>query len=422
MDIVFIKNENDYYEYKKLKPVHYYRNKKVKFICKKCGKESTKNFVNLTLDFICTTCNLHKVMIKEETQNKRKETCRKIYGYDNPMQAQEIKDKLYKTNIERYGSPIFAKTELFIKKSKQTCNEKYGCDWHTQNEEIKNKAKITCKEHYGTEYYFQSNECKEKQKEKFKELYGEEYTNNFQIPEIKEKIKETLKEKYGVEHPMYSEEIKTKMKNTVSLKYGVDNYIKSNEYKTEQYNKWLYNYKIKLAQRNLEFVNRNDTIITLKCKKCNNTFKYSFTGLNGLLQKYQENFCPICSREYKHQTTTSNLEKEFQDYINSITTNYEIYKNNRTILEGKELDVYIPDLKLAFEFDGTYWHADPRFYNENDIIKNNTANEIWKRDKNKDVLCENKNIKLIRIKEYDWLNDNDNIKHYIKEIINEKNK
>lgn len=35
MDIVFIKNENDYYVYKKLKPVHFYRNKKVKFICKK---------------------------------------------------------------------------------------------------------------------------------------------------------------------------------------------------------------------------------------------------------------------------------------------------------------------------------------------------------------------------------------------------
>lgn len=351
MDIVFIKNENDYYEYKKLKPVHFYRNKKVKFICKKCGKESTKNFVNLTLDFICGSCNRHEVMIKEETQNKRKETCRQIYGYDNPMQSNDIKNKLYQTNIERYGSPIFAKTELYIEKTKQTCNEKYG-----------------------------------------------------------------------VEHPMYSDKIKTKMKNTISLKYGVDNYTKSNEYKTEQYNKWLNNYKIKLSQRNLEFVNRNDTIITLKCKECNNIFKYSFTGLNGLLQKYQENFCPLCTREYKHQTTTSNLEKEFQDYINSITTNYEIYKNNRTILEGKELDVYIPDLKLAFEFDGTYWHANPRFYNENDIIKNSSASKIWERDKNKDILCETKNIKLIRIKEYDWLNDNDNIKHYIKEIINEKNK
>ena len=88
----------------------------------------------------------------------------------------------------------------------------------------------------------------------------------------------------------------------------------------------------------LTFINRNANIITLKCKECNNIFKYSFTGLNGLLQKYQENFCPLCTREYKHQTTTSNLEKEFQDYINSITTNYEIYKNNRTILEGKELE------------------------------------------------------------------------------------
>ena len=33
-DIVFIKNEEDYLRYKKLKPVKYYSRQKIKFICK----------------------------------------------------------------------------------------------------------------------------------------------------------------------------------------------------------------------------------------------------------------------------------------------------------------------------------------------------------------------------------------------------
>ena len=47
----------------------------------------------------------------------------------------------------------------------------------------------------------------------------------------------------------------------------------------------------------------------------------------------------------------------------------EIIENDYKELNGKEIDIYLPDLKLGFEFDGTYWHADPRFYKENDIIE-----------------------------------------------------
>lgn len=85
------------------------------------------------------------------------------------------------------------------------------------------------------------------------------------------------------------------------------------------------------------------------------------------------------------------------------------------------LDIYLPKLKFAFEFDGTYWHADPRFFNENDIneITKQTAKEIWDADLNKIKLAEYVGIKLYRIKEYDWLEDNKNIKDFIRRKINE---
>lgn len=48
-------------------------------------------------------------------------------------------------------------------------------------------------------------------------------------------------------------------------------------------------------------------------------------------------------------------------------------------------------------------HADPRFFNENDIneITKQTAKEIWDADLNKIKLAEYVGIKLYRIKEYD---------------------
>ncbi len=46
-----------------------------------------------------------------------------------------------------------------------------------------------------------------------------------------------------------------------------------------------------------------------------------------------------------------------------------------------------------------------------------TAKEIWEYDNNKVLLAESKGIKLIRIKELDWVNDNINTKMFIKKLI-----
>ena len=43
-------------------------------------------------------------------------------------------------------------------------------------------------------------------------------------------------------------------------------------------------------------------------------------------------------------------------------------------------------------------------------------------DKEKDILCESKGIKLIRIKEYDWVNFNEKEKVRIKDVIENRKK
>lgn len=55
--------------------------------------------------------------------------------------------------------------------------------------------------------------------------------------------------------------------------------------------------------------------------------------------------------------------------------------NDRTAIYPKEIDVYLPEIKLGFEYDGKNFHKDAS------------------KDKFKDELCESKNITLVRIKE-----------------------
>lgn len=47
-------------------------------------------------------------------------------------------------------------------------------------------------------------------------------------------------------------------------------------------------------------------------------------------------------------------------------------------------DILFPNKKLVVEFQGSFWHADPKRYNADDIIHHNvTAKEIWEANKNK---------------------------------------
>lgn len=56
----------------------------------------------------------------------------------------------------------------------------------------------------------------------------------------------------------------------------------------------------------------------------------------------------------KRVTAISKGEKELANWLSE---KVEVLENDRTLLNGKELDVYIPEKKVAIEFDGLYWHS-----------------------------------------------------------------
>lgn len=138
----------------------------------------------------------------------------------------------------------------------------------------------------------------------------------------------------------------------------------------------------------VEYVN-NKTEVILNCPK-HGEFKVRpdnhLTGRNG---------CPHCSNNH------SSWETELFEFIN--TLGVECINGDRSILDGKELDIFIPSIKVAFECNGLRWHSE--------LFKNNEYH-LWKTNK-----CKEKGIRLIHIFEDEWNLKKEIVKNRIKSII-----
>lgn len=65
--------------------------------------------------------------------------------------------------------------------------------------------------------------------------------------------------------------------------------------------------------------------------------------------------CPRCALESK----SSREEAELINFVKLLLgTRHDIIVNDRSLLSGQELDIYIPNLRRALEFNGDYWHSD----------------------------------------------------------------
>lgn len=217
--------------------------------------------------------------------------------------------------------------------------------------------------------------------------YGVE--NVFQLNQIKDKTKKTILEKYGVENisqnldikktikeskqKLNSNEINNKRKNTVLEKYGVDNVSKLDEIKEKKVNKNIeslgvsHNKKSEPFRKSFFKIANDPNYIQYKNEgvsifKCDNNNEHIFDidiEIYSKRKKYNTILCTICNPIDKNQ---SGKELSVYNYIESI---YSGIINQNYKLDRKEIDIYLPNLKLGFEFNGIYWHSD--LYKESDF-------------------------------------------------------
>ena len=336
-----------------------------------------------------------------------------VYGYTkhcsiNCSSGERVR-KTSERYIKEYGIKHYAQLESVKNKRKQTCLEKHGVDsifktekskenikkFYQDNEKVKQRSKQikqTCLEKYGVDNVSKAEEVKEKIKRKFIEKYGVE--NPYQLDNIKEKIKQTCLEKYGNEYPCKIEFFKNKALQTnkqQSLeRYGVEGYYtKISQIISLDLYKKIINYEWLLD----EHVNQKKTAEQIGHE--NNC------PSNLILRLLKKNKIPI------HSWRSSEREKKVHKYISSIIQN-EIFKGRRDIISPYELDIYVPEYKLAIEFDGIFWHSFDHLESKKEKRKH----------LNKTELCEQKDIQLLHIFENEW---EDEIKQDIwKSIISNK--
>ena len=179
------------------------------------------------------------------------------------------------------------------------------------------------------------------------EKYGSSTYNN------RESFKKTCLEKYGTKTPGENIEVKNKIISTKRKKYADEN------------------------PQAMEIF--NDTEIMKKILE--NEGVYGVMKATGASLRKTLNVLIDCGLHIPN-SAYSHIEKTVVNYIKSIYSG-EIITNDRKILHGKEIDIYIPEKKIAFEIDGVYWHS---------LDKYNSTYHL-----DKTLGCEAKGIQLYHI-------------------------
>lgn len=138
--------------------------------------------------------------------------------------------------------------------------------------------------------------------------------------------------------------------------------------------------------------------IHIKCKKCGTTFeKIACDHLTS-----PHGGCPKC---YGNK---SKGEEEIANYIISLIGNDKVCLHARSVIPSSELDIYIPSLNIAFEYNGLYWHSD--------AIKEDKNYHLQKTE-----ACESRGIKLIQIFEDEYINHKEIVLKKIEHILGYSN-
>lgn len=109
-----------------------------------------------------------------------------------------------------------------------------------------------------------------------------------------------------------------------------------------------------------------------------------------------------------------NSRSKPESEVNELLSSWDIkyLKNCKSIIAPYELDIYIPDKRIAIEFNGNYWHSSSQVSSRS--LSDNDGKYYHQ---NKSKLCQEKGIRLIHIFEYEWDNNKEKIISYLKDIL-----
>lgn len=136
---------------------------------------------------------------------------------------------------------------------------------------------------------------------------------------------------------------------------------------------------VRLVSEQTKYENRF-TLLTWSCVHCGNVFE-------DCLRDGQTPRCQVC---FPMRSTNWN-QQELVEFVRA-SYNGPVITNTRSVIAPKELDVWMPELNLAIEYNGLYWHSEERLPNA----------KTYHLDKTE--ACEQKGIRLLHVFEDEWVN------------------
>jgi len=282
------------------------------------------------LVYCSTSCSV------KATLSVREETSLKKHGVRNPAQSQVIIDRIKDRCIDRYGVTNYSLTKEFSEFAKTIFKSKSK----EEQEQILGKRRQTCQEKYNA-------------------------NSPVEADEIKEKIKKTLVERYGVERPLQHPSIRKKQEQTTQERFGRPSWKQQH-----------------LSLDSIELL-RDKSRIEKQLETMSATELADLTGVSH---------SHIFAILRKHKIDIKRLSSFQEEMINFIKSVYigKIEIDNNTILNGKHIDIFIPDLKIGIECNGVYWHSEVNGRKDRQYHLNKT------------LLAEKKGIKLFHVQENEW--------------------
>ena len=146
--------------------------------------------------------------------------------------------------------------------------------------------------------------------------------------------------------------------------------------------------KIKYCTLKCKYIAMGNSV-KCTCSNCGNEFQKMPSQMK--VSKSGNHFCSkSCAATYnnthkKHGTRKSKLEVWLESKLSESYPDLEIHFNRKDAINS-ELDIYIPELKLAFELNGIF-HYEP-------IFGQNKLNQIQNNDNRKFQACLEQSIEL----------------------------
>lgn len=263
-------------------------------------------------------------------------TCSRACAKKSPSRGKKIRE----TTIAKYG----ADRRTIVEKAKQTNRRMYGVEYTTQSTQMQQKSRATKRERYGTDTYNNPEQAVRTNLAR----YGVPYTT--QAPIVKEKIRDAHLRRYE--------------------------------------GRWVTNTHI-----------ATDAFAKLKDLEYLRQQNASGVGLQQLADAlgvtYRAVYLRFVAAGIPIQTppatwASSKGQQAIATFLRDLGV--EVQESDRTHIAPKELDMWLPEYRVAVEYNGTYYHSYDRLETPEERRRHAT-----KRD-----LCRTQGIRLIQFWDTEW--------------------